>query len=411
MKIGVNLFNLTTDSGGVSQYVLTLLQHWPRVFPHDRFVLFCFAHNADLLAAVPAEHERRLFVTQDEIAGSLVGIDLYFCPFNALYPRPLPLPTVVTLVDVQERFFPDFFSREALRLRFHHYDWSVVMADRVITISDFSRSSLVRLLGAAPERTDRIHLCAAELPTEGAKPAAWPDGNCDPFLLYPANFWPHKNHAALLTALARLRTERLCVSAVFTGSLLGREAEWSAQVESAGVRDHVRHLGLVSRAELVWLYRQARLLCFPSLFEGFGIPLVEAMRMGTPIVCAATTSLPEIAGPAARYFDPNRPEEIARVVAHLWNDANGRARLATQGRIRGRRFTAERLVREHRTSFLRALRFYSPARHAQRVAWTTLPDSQRESLSVRERLTAAELLRSGCPSRWRRWRRILRIDP
>jgi glycosyltransferase involved in cell wall biosynthesis len=403
MKIGVNLFHLTSDTGGISQYVLTLLQTWPRFFPQDRFVLFYFPRNADSLGAVPDVHERRLLPTQDEIAQSWPGLDLFFCPFNALYPRPLPLPTVVTLVDVQERFFPGFFSREALRLRFHHYDWSVAMADRVITISDFSRRCLVQLLGADPARTDRIHLCPAELPA-AVRPAAWPEGDSTPFLLYPANFWPHKNHAALWTALARLRSEGVRATAVFTGSLLGREAEWSAQVAAAGVADQVRHLGLVPRAELVWLYQHARLLCFPSLFEGFGIPVVEAMRLGTPVACTTTTSVPEVAGPAAVYFDPQNPAELARAIARLWNDPAQRARLAARGRRQSRQFTAERLVREHRQSFARALQTYTPALHAQRTAWAALPETQREDLSVHERLTAARLLQAGRPRRW--WQRL-----
>lgn len=152
MKIGINLFHLLPENGGVAQYVLTLLQHWPRVFPRDELVLFCFPRNAAALEAVPGVLERRLLPDQDAIPSALGGVEVYFCPFNALYPRPLPLPSVVTMVDLQERFFPEFFSPEDLRMRFHHYDWSVAMADRVVTISDFSKESLVRLLGADPGR-------------------------------------------------------------------------------------------------------------------------------------------------------------------------------------------------------------------------------------------------------------------
>ena len=235
------------------------------------------------------------------------------------------------------------------------------------------------------------------------RPAAWPEGAEEPFLLYPSNFWRHKNHTALLAALAHLRAEGLRVRAVFTGSLMGREAEWAAEVARAGVADQVRHLGLVSRAELSWVYRRAQCLCIPSLFEGFGIPLVEAMRLGVPVACSATTSLPEIAGPAAVYFDPHDPASIARSLRRLWTDASLRRRLIAAGRSRQRRFTAERLVREHRACFVRALRSYSPARHLQNVAWAALPDPPRETLSVHERLTAAELLRTS-PSTW--WHRL-----
>lgn len=241
------------------------------------------------------------------------------------------------------------------------------------------------------------------------RPARLPGNAAAPFLLYPANFWRHKNHRTLLAALARLRAGGLRVPAVFTGALLGRDDEWAAQVAEAGVGDQVVHLGLVSRAELSWLYRHSRCLCVPSLFEGFGIPLVEAMRLGVPVACSATTSLPEIAGDAADYFDPGDPDGLARTLGRLWTEEAGRRRLVSKGRIRGRRFGPERLVREHRVCFARARDAYSPELHARRLAWAAQPDPPRETLSVHERLAAAELLRSGPSSWWlrlrRRWRR------
>ena len=404
MRIGLNLFHLVPENGGVVQYVLTLLQHWPRLFPQDPLVLFCFPRNDALLAPVPAGLERRMLQHQEEIAAHLDGIDVFFCPFNALYPRPLAVPSVVTIVDLQERFFPEFFTPEDMRNRFHHYDWSVALADHVVTISDFSRDSIVRLLGASPYRVSRIHLCPAELPEAAERPAAWRDDQAEPFLLYPANFWRHKNHRALFAALGQLRAEGLRVPLVCTGALLGREAEWAAAVEQAGVADQVVHLGLVSRAELSWIYRRAGGLCFPSLFEGFGIPLVEAMRLGVPVACSASTSLPEIGGDAATYFNPRDPADLARCLRSFWTSDALRRRLTSRGLRRCRQFTAERLVREHRACFERAITAYTPARHRRNLAWVANPDPPRETLSVHERLVADELLRARPATGWRKLR-------
>ena len=407
MKIGINMYHLVPENGGVVQYVLTLLQHWPRLCPGDPLVLFCFPRNTALLEAVPAVFERRMLQDQDEIARSLAGIDVFFCPFTALYPRPLPLPSVVTIVDLQERFFPEFFSPEDMRNRFHHYDWSVALADHIVTISDFSRESIVRILGAERRRVTRIHLCPAELPETAAPPAAWKHEGEHPFLLYPANFWRHKNHRKLFAALAQLRAEGMRIPLVCTGALLGKEAEWLAELAQLGIQDQVEHMGLISRAELAWLYRRARGLCFPSLFEGFGIPVVEAMRSGTPVACSRTTSLPEIGGTAALYFNPRDTGSIAQALGRFWTDAELRETLVRRGRQQCRQFTAERLVRAHRECFTRALRTYSEARHRRNLAWVANPDPPRENLSVHERLTADELLRTHPVSGFKRLRRRL----
>ena len=364
MRVGVNLLLLQPGTGGVSNYVLTLLRTWPEIYPDDPLVLFSFPVNEALLATLPARaraHEIRLS-GQPEIRRHLDAFDVFFCPFGSLYPRPLPKPSLVTLVDVQERFFPEFFSAQDIANRLYHYDGSLRMADRVITISEFSKLTLVRVLGLPEEKIDVIHLCADELPEHATRPDLPPswDGT---FALYPANDWPHKNHLRLLEALALLKDAGDDARCVLTGSRGERFADIMAARDRLGLGEDVVHLGPVSRAEIAWLFRNARLLVLPSLFEGFGIPVAEALASDLPVVCSRTTSLPEVAGPAALYFDPCDARDMAAKIRQAWTAEDVRSRLVAAGRERRLLFGPRQLVEQHAAAFHAAAGSYRTGRH------------------------------------------------
>ena len=166
MRIGIGLNLFQPDTGGVGNYVLTLLRHWPEFAPQHPMVLFTFDHNESMLALLPPEsrrHEYRL-QTQEGVSAHLDKIDLYFCPFGSLWPRPLPLPTALTFHDMQERFYPQFFTAAQLEERFFHYDWSLRMADVVIAVSDFTRQSCIDITGISPRKIRRIYHAPDELP-------------------------------------------------------------------------------------------------------------------------------------------------------------------------------------------------------------------------------------------------------
>lgn len=395
MRIGIGLNLFQPDAGGVANYVVTLLRHWPEFAPEHQLVLFTFDHNEAMLSQLPPEsrrHELRL-QTQEEMELHLDKIDAYFCPFNTLWPRPLPLPTILTFTDMQERFYPNFFTTAQLTERFHHYDWSLRMADTVIAISDFTKRSCVDIVGISPRKIRTIHLAPDDLPAP-QRPADWDAAGWEKFVYYPANFWDHKNHTGLLRALQRVRAGGTDVRCVLTGGLLGREADWQAAVAATGTADLVRHLGRRPRAELSWLFRHARGLVLPSHFEGFGIPVVEAMHSDCPVACSGGTSLPEVAADAALYFDPADDADIARTITRLWTDDALCADLVTRGRERGRQFTARRLVEAHVDAFALACRRYHPWKHWYRKRFL-LPKSAipRSVLTPRESAAAQRLLR------------------
>jgi glycosyltransferase involved in cell wall biosynthesis len=217
------------------------------------------------------------------------------------YPLTVPVPparrpSIVTLHDVQHRDLPQMFSRAERAYRSVAYDRASRRASRVIVISEFVRDRAVATLGLDP---GRIRVVPQGLDHELLVPGT---AEREPFLLYPARGWPHKNHARLFDTFALLRRERPALRLVLTGD------------EFPNVPDGVESRGRISRAELVSLMHRASALVFPSLYEGFGLPPLEAMACGCPVACSNAAALPEVVGDAARLFDPHDPAAIAAAV-------------------------------------------------------------------------------------------------
>ncbi len=256
----------------------------------------------------------------------LRGLDAVHYPLTIALPT-LDAPSAVTLHDVQHLDLPRLFSRSERLFRKAAYQRSARAARLVIVPSAFVRDRAAARLGIPAERVRVIHL--------GLDRTRFTPGEDErePFLLYPARPWPHKNHGRLFEALALLRSERSDLRLVLTGS--GRFGP---------VPDGVEVKGLVPPDELVELYRRASALVFPSLYEGFGQPPLEAMACGCPVAAARAGSLPEVCGDAARLFDPFSPGEIAAAV-HDVLDAPEKWR--RRGLERAARFTWDACAAAH----------------------------------------------------------------
>ncbi|HWB21447.1 MAG TPA: glycosyltransferase family 1 protein [Gaiellaceae bacterium] len=256
----------------------------------------------------------------------LAGAAVVHYPLTIAIP-PARVPTVVTLYDVQHLDLPQMFPRAERAFRALAYHRSVRSASLVIVNSAFVRERAVAKLGLDPER---IRVVPFGIDQGRFSPGSEPR---EPFLLYPARAWPHKNHARLFEAFALLRQERPELKLVLTGGgNLGI------------VPDGVEARGQVSGDELVGLYHRASALVFPSLYEGFGQPPLEAMACGCPVASSNAASLPEICGDAARLFDPHDPNEIAVAVREVLDDPEP---WRERGLARAAEFTWERSARAH----------------------------------------------------------------
>ena len=256
------------------------------------------------------------------------GLEAIHFPLSVMIPPVGRPPAAASVLDVQHEFHPEFFSAPERAYRRLVYGWTARRSRLLIAISEHVKETLVERLGAAPERVRVIHL-GVDLERFGPGEAAR-----EPFLLYPANRWPHKNHDRLVEAFQLLRRERPELRLVLTG----------AGHDRAPRAPGVETLGRVSDEQLVALYRTASALVFPSLYEGFGQPPVEAMACGCPVAASNVTALPEVCGDAARYFDPTSPESIAETVLAVLAEPEV---LVARGLERAKGFTWEACARRH----------------------------------------------------------------
>jgi glycosyltransferase involved in cell wall biosynthesis len=251
----------------------------------------------------------------------LESADVVHYPLTIRIP-PVAAPSVVTLQDVQHLDLPQLFSRAERAFRVVAYHRSARSAQIVVVPTEFVRDRVTELLGLEPRR---VRVIGYGVDHTRFAPAGEPR---EPFLLYPARSWPHKNHARLYEALALLRRERPELRLVLTGG-----------GDRGQLPDGVIDRGQVSADELVSLYRRAAALVFPSLYEGFGLPLLEAMACGCPVACSDIPTLVEVCGDAARTFAPGDPEAISTAVTAVLDDA---APWQARGAERAAGFTWER---------------------------------------------------------------------
>jgi glycosyltransferase involved in cell wall biosynthesis len=254
--------------------------------------------------------------------------DVVHYPLTVPVP-PVDRPTVLTLLDVQHLDLPELFPRGERIFRRLAYDRAARRAGQVIVISEWVRERVVEQLGLPADRVHAIHL-GVDHERFSPDPAV----TREPLLVYPARPWPHKNHARLLEAFALLRRERPELRLVLTG--VGHDP--------AGLPEGVDAPGGVSPDELVALYRRAAALVFPSLYEGFGLPPVEAMACGCPVAASSAGSLPEVVGDAAVLFAPFEPEAIAAGVSEALERGS---ELGERGLTRARAFTWDATARTH----------------------------------------------------------------
>lgn len=304
--------------------------------PCDRVV--CIRELAGVAAPVPSRfggQEEVLLPPPVDLAIRL-GADVAYCPFGSVSNVSPGVPIVAFVADLLHRDYPLTLPHDGVRFRETQF---VEMVQRTAFFQCNSLHVASRLhehYGVAADRMfhtynvihDRLD---PEAPV--APPAACP---ARPFFFYPANAWPHKNHEGLLVAYRAYRAEHGADAwpLVLTGHVDDRKRELRQWAEALGLGGSVTFLGHIPEDQLAAVWRQAGALVFPSLHEGFGIPLLEAMHFSVPIACSDLCSLPEIAGDAALLFDPRKPAEITRVLGRIATDAPLRSNLVAAGRTR-----------------------------------------------------------------------------
>ncbi|HYU20923.1 MAG TPA: glycosyltransferase family 1 protein [Chloroflexota bacterium] len=260
-------------------------------------------------------------------------------------------PTVVTLYDLSFMRFPELFKRgNRLYLRLLAPP-SLRRASRVIAISEHTRQDAIRLCGVAPERVTAIHLAADPRfrPADAAQVTRFRQqrGLASPFILYLGTLEPRKNVATLVRAYAKLgAAERTGLKLVLAGGRGWQYESIFALVHQLGLTDDVLFPGFVPTGEEALWYTAAEIFAFPSLYEGFGLPLLEAMACGTPVVASNTSSLPEVVGSAGLLVEPTDVHGLAAALQRLIDDDDLRARLRAAGLARASLFSWQRMAEQ-----------------------------------------------------------------
>jgi alpha-1,3-rhamnosyl/mannosyltransferase len=284
---------------------------------------------------------------------------------GGVVPMVHTVPAVLTIHDLQPLVIPENFGRVKLAYLRAMLPRSARAARVVITPGAHAGRSVIDLLGVPP---DRVMTVSSGIEVR-------PDRHPDPaeiervrrtydvpgaYFVYPARTYPHKNHLMLLRAFADLLTTHPDTSLVLTGGPGLAEASTVREIARLGLDERVRRLGRVPRADVDALLDGATALTFPSVFEGFGIPVLEAMAQGCPVLAAGATALPDVVGDAGIVLDPYRPADWTRSMADLLDRPAHRAQLREAGLVRATHFDWRRSGDALERAYLRALDLTDP---------------------------------------------------
>lgn len=377
MRIGVDGRYIADHYPGIGRYTFSLLEALSRLAadvtfviavqpgqPNSRYDLGQLATRPNIrLETFALQPRSPLEQAHWPLAARRWSLDIHHSPYF-YKPYFLPCPSVVTIYDLIPLVFPEGFSA-GQRLIFRlMVGLALRTARAVIAISAATRADLVRYFNLSPERVHVTPLAAdaSFYPRPPAEVAAVRAryGLPDQYVLYVGINKPHKNLPRLIEAYAKIG---VAPPLVLAGREDARYPQTRERVETLGLGGRVYFPGDIASADLPALYSGASLFVFPSLYEGFGLPPLEAMACGAPVVCSDRASLPEIVGDAALTFDPYDVDAIASALRHALDDPDLRASLRQRGLAQVAQFSWDRTAQET----LRIYRALSTGREAQRV--------------------------------------------
>jgi glycosyltransferase involved in cell wall biosynthesis len=340
MKVTIDATPILVRSAGVKSYLFHWIEAlrdvagphslatWPRLgahatLDHERSPLSALATFAHLGRAALARYAAW--------APPRRGADVFHAS-NLVRRAPRGVRITATLHDLTCWLMPEFHARGNIAADFAFAAQILVRADAVIAISEHTRRDALRVLRLKPEKVHTIHPGVAAAYFQQPAPETQPR----PYVLYTGAVEPRKNLDRLLDAwLAMPREYRRAFELRIAGPTGWRAESTEARMEAA---EGVRRLGYVPEAQLPELFRRASLFVYPSLYEGFGLPVAQAMASGVPVITSHVSSLPEVAGDAAEYVNPRSTVDLAAALRRLLDDPARRASLGAAGRERAARF-------------------------------------------------------------------------
>jgi glycosyltransferase involved in cell wall biosynthesis len=364
MRVGVNAQILSDHDAGVATYVRNLLirlarlatNHELHIFGNPRYI----QPGLPVSARVVPTHGlirgrfRRILWEQLLLPRTIqsLKLDRMFYPDYAVPLVGHSCRTVITVHDLSYIAMPEFFTRGRSRFKSFVTGKSVQRADTIIAVSQATKRECERLLGVPPEKVKVVYNGIDAVFRPVVNPVRRQEvkqkyGLQDRFIVFVGTLEPRKNLPRLLEAYALLlRQSKVPHNLVVAGGKGWMFDSVFAAVTSHGLSDHVQFLGYVPQTDLVAVYGLASALVYPSLYEGFGFPPLEAMACGTPAIVSNQSSLPEITGDAAELVDPNDPADIARGMLRVLDDPLRAEELRLRGFARVKQFSWDRSAAE-----------------------------------------------------------------
>ncbi len=371
MRIGIDARKL--HDFGIGTYVQNLLRQLARIDREWEYVLFCRPDDQAALAELgpnfrPVVVRAEPYTVREQFSLPWkvlrARVDVFHSPHYVLPPL-IRCPAVVTIHDCIHLMFPQYLpNRLAPYYARVFMWWAAHRSARVLTVSEASKHDILRFFRIPPEKVTVIHNAIDDRfrqppPDEEAYRIRERFQLHEPFVLYAGNVKPHKNLERLIEALHQLHTNGFDdLKLLIIGNDISKYATLRRAVHAHNLHKYVRFLGFVPDQTLAILYRLASVFVFPSLYEGFGLPPLEAMASGTPVVTSNVSSLPEVVGSAAVLVDPTDPRAIAEGIAHVLYGRELREDLRRKGLERAGHFSWERAAREVRAIYGAVAREY-----------------------------------------------------
>ena len=359
IKIGVDGNEANVEKRvGVSVYAFNLLKYFSRVA--DRKTLFNIYLKSVPLSDLPKENKYFKYkVIKGKFLWSQIylplelylnkNIDAYFSPAHYL-PRFCPVPQVVTIHDLAYFYYPEDFTKRDLWQLKNWTKLAINQAKNIIAVSKTTKKDIIKNYGVDKEKVTVIYngfeKQISELKNENLKFIEKFKLKNEKYILFVGTIQPRKNLEVLIDAFDKFIQTSKNFKLVIVGKKGWLYKDIFEKVNMMKPGKKVIFADYVSDPELIWLYINAFCLVLPSLYEGFGIPVLEAMNYGCPTVISTTSSLPEIGGDASLYFNPKNPNELLEKLKSLEENKELRKVLIAKGRQRIKDFSWEKCGRE-----------------------------------------------------------------
>jgi glycosyltransferase involved in cell wall biosynthesis len=327
VRFAVSLLNFRPGQvGGAETYLRHLVRHLPEAAGGDELVAVM---DADVARVLETPGFRRVVVPRRagrivaeriaeaftpwraravERALEAAAPDAVLYPQQSIFPKRAAAPAVLTVVDLQHLFFPEYFGLFDRAFRSAIYPYSLARARRIIAISEYTARTLVERASVAPERIRAIPFGFTPTDVSAIQPL---EALAGPYLYYPAASYPHKNHETLFVTYAELRRRgEVTEPLVLTGATTAHWRRLEAVIRRLGLEGTVRHMGYLPFAQVRQVYAGASAILFPTKFEGFGLPVLEAVEFGKKVVTSRLEVFDEIGVPRRFQIDFADPDEL-----------------------------------------------------------------------------------------------------